>query len=153
MEFEFKILQFLLFTLFIMSFICQGIQQQSVLKQAIKEAFPRNKGQNFHNHHLTLWIRVLLQKPIVAKPFNKYPPLMNKKCYYPQAEGPLLFGRSQLRIKNIRSYAPYLEALSSIGNPRRRHVVVTGTHIHSRITFTYFYFMVHTDRSRDSSVV
>jgi len=35
---------------------------------------------------------------------------MNKKCYYPQAEGPLLFGRSQLRIKNIRSYAPYLEA-------------------------------------------
>jgi len=33
-----------------------------------------------------------------------------------------------LLIQYIRSYSSYLEAVSSIRNPKTRHAVVTGTH-------------------------
>jgi hypothetical protein len=43
----------------------------------------------------------------------------------PQAGVPPTVGCPQLRIQYIRSYPPYLEAVSSIRNPRTRHAVVT----------------------------
>jgi hypothetical protein len=43
----------------------------------------------------------------------------------PQAEGPPLVGCPQLLIQYIRSYTPYLEAISSIRNLRTRHALVT----------------------------
>jgi hypothetical protein len=39
--------------------------------------------------------------------------------------GPPTVGCPRLLIQYIRSYPPYLEAVSSIRNPRTRHVVVT----------------------------
>jgi hypothetical protein len=41
-----------------------------------------------------------------------------------QAGGPPPVGCPRLLIQYIRSYPPYLEAVSSIRNPRTRHVVV-----------------------------
>jgi hypothetical protein len=43
----------------------------------------------------------------------------------PQAGGPPTVGCPRLRIRYIRSYPPYLKAVSSIRNPRTRHAVVT----------------------------
>jgi hypothetical protein len=43
----------------------------------------------------------------------------------PLAGGPPLVGCPRLLIQYIRSYAPYLEAISSIRNLRVRHAVVT----------------------------
>jgi hypothetical protein len=43
----------------------------------------------------------------------------------PQAGGPPTVGCPRLLIQDIRSYPPYLEAVSSIRNPRTRHAVVT----------------------------
>jgi hypothetical protein len=43
----------------------------------------------------------------------------------PQAVGPPLVGFARLLIQYIRSYPPYLEAVSSIRNPRKRHAVMT----------------------------
>jgi hypothetical protein len=43
----------------------------------------------------------------------------------PQAAGPSTVGCPRLLIQYIRSYPPYLEAVSSIHNPRTRHAVVT----------------------------
>jgi hypothetical protein len=43
----------------------------------------------------------------------------------PQPGGPALVGCHRLLIQYIRSYPPYLEAVSSIRNLRRRHAVVT----------------------------
>jgi hypothetical protein len=42
----------------------------------------------------------------------------------PQAGGPPTVGCTRLLIKYIRSYPPYLEAVSPIRNPRTRHAVV-----------------------------
>jgi hypothetical protein len=53
---------------------------------------------------------------------------MVRSCYpppNPQAGGPLIVGCSQLLIQYIRSYPPYLEAVSSILNLRMPHAVVT----------------------------
>jgi len=47
----------------------------------------------------------------------------------PQAGRPLLVGCLQLLIQYILSYTQYLEAVSSICNPKTHHAVVTGTHI------------------------
>jgi hypothetical protein len=41
----------------------------------------------------------------------------------PQAGGPPTVGCPRLLIQYIRSYRPYLEAVSSIRNPRTRHVL------------------------------
>jgi len=47
---------------------------------------------------------------------------------YPNYQGGLpLIGCSQLLIQYICSYPPYMEAISSIHNPRKHHAVVTGT--------------------------
>jgi hypothetical protein len=46
----------------------------------------------------------------------------------PQAGGPPLVGCPRLLIEYIHSYLPYLQAVSSICNPRMRHAVMTGTH-------------------------
>ncbi|KAJ4428508.1 hypothetical protein ANN_24550 [Periplaneta americana] len=46
----------------------------------------------------------------------------------PQAGGPPLIGCPRLLIQYIRSYPPYLEAVSSIRNLRTCHAVVIGTH-------------------------
>jgi hypothetical protein len=43
----------------------------------------------------------------------------------PQAGGPPTVGCPRLLIQYIRSYPPYLEAVSSVRNPRTRHAVVT----------------------------
>jgi hypothetical protein len=43
----------------------------------------------------------------------------------PQAGGPPLVGCLQLLIQYIRSYPPYLEAVSSICNVRMRHAICT----------------------------
>jgi hypothetical protein len=43
----------------------------------------------------------------------------------PQAGGPPLVGCPRLLIQYIRRYPPYLDAVSSIRNPRTRHAVVT----------------------------
>jgi hypothetical protein len=43
----------------------------------------------------------------------------------PQAGGPPTVGYPRLLIQQIRSYPPYLEAVSSIRNQRTRHAVVT----------------------------
>jgi hypothetical protein len=43
----------------------------------------------------------------------------------PQAGGPPPVGGPRLLIQYIRSYPPYLEAVSSIRNLRTRHAVVT----------------------------
>jgi hypothetical protein len=43
----------------------------------------------------------------------------------PQAEGPPLVGCAQLIIQYFHSYALFLEAVSSIRNPRTRHAVLT----------------------------
>jgi hypothetical protein len=43
----------------------------------------------------------------------------------PQAGGPPTIGCPRLLIQYIPSYPPYLEAVSSIHNPRTRHAVVT----------------------------
>jgi hypothetical protein len=43
-----------------------------------------------------------------------------------QAGGPSFVGCPRLLIQYIRSYPPYLEAVSSIRNLRTRHAVVTG---------------------------
>jgi hypothetical protein len=43
----------------------------------------------------------------------------------PQAGRPPTVGCPRLLIQYIRSYPPYLEAVSSIRNPRTRHAVVT----------------------------
>jgi hypothetical protein len=45
------------------------------------------------------------------------------------AEGPPLVGPPRLRIQHIRSYPPYLEAVSSIRNLGTCHAVVKGTHL------------------------
>jgi hypothetical protein len=42
-----------------------------------------------------------------------------------QAQGPPLVGFPRMLIQYLRSYPPYLEAVSSIRNLRTRHVVVT----------------------------
>jgi hypothetical protein len=46
--------------------------------------------------------------------------------FKPQAGGPPLVGCPQLLIQYIRSYPPYLEAVSSIRNLRTRHAMVTS---------------------------
>jgi hypothetical protein len=61
----------------------------------------------FRNKYLVLWGRV------VSPPSN------------PQAGGPPTAGCPRLLIQYIRSYPPYLEAVSSIRNPRTHHTVVT----------------------------
>jgi hypothetical protein len=61
----------------------------------------------FRNKYLVLWGRV------VSPPPN------------PQAGGPPIVGCPRLLIQYIRSYPPYVEAVSSIRNPRIRHAVVT----------------------------
>jgi hypothetical protein len=43
----------------------------------------------------------------------------------PEAGGPPLFACPRLLIQYIRSYHPYLEAVSSICNLRMQHAVVT----------------------------
>jgi hypothetical protein len=43
----------------------------------------------------------------------------------PQTGGPPTVGCPRLLIQHIRSYPPYLEAVSSIRNPRTRHAMVT----------------------------
>jgi hypothetical protein len=43
----------------------------------------------------------------------------------PQAGGPPTVGCSRLLIQHIRSYPPYLEAVSCIRKPRTRHAVMT----------------------------
>jgi hypothetical protein len=43
----------------------------------------------------------------------------------PHAVGPLIVGRPRLLIEYIRSYPPYLEAVSSIRIMRTRHALVT----------------------------
>jgi hypothetical protein len=43
----------------------------------------------------------------------------------PQSGGPPIFSYPRLLIQYIRSYPPYLEAVSSIRNLRTRHAVVT----------------------------
>jgi hypothetical protein len=53
----------------------------------------------------------------------------------PQAGGPPTVSCPRLFIQYIRSYPPYLEAVSSIRNPRTRHAVLTVdsliiTHLH-----------------------
>jgi hypothetical protein len=45
---------------------------------------------------------------------------------HPQAGGPPPVGCPRLLFQYIRSYPPYLEAVSSIRNLRTRHAVVTG---------------------------
>ena len=47
----------------------------------------------------------------------------------PQFGGPPLVDCPRLLIQNIRSYPPYLEAVSPIRNLRTRHAVETGTNI------------------------
>jgi hypothetical protein len=42
-----------------------------------------------------------------------------------QAGGPHLVCSPRLCMQYIRSYSPYLEAVSSIRNPRTRHTVLT----------------------------
>jgi hypothetical protein len=44
----------------------------------------------------------------------------------PQAGGPPPVGCPRLLIQYIRSYPPYMEAVSSIRNLRTRHAVVTA---------------------------
>jgi hypothetical protein len=46
----------------------------------------------------------------------------------PQAGGPPRVDCPRLFIQCIRSYPPYLEAVSTIRNPRTLHAEVTGTH-------------------------
>jgi hypothetical protein len=48
----------------------------------------------------------------------------------PEAGGPPLFGSPRLLIKYIRSCPQYLEAISSIRNPRTHHAVVTRDPLH-----------------------
>jgi hypothetical protein len=51
-----------------------------------------------------------------------------RSCYpapNPQGGGPPLVGCPRLLIQYIRSYPPYLEAVSSVRNVRTRHAVVT----------------------------
>jgi hypothetical protein len=45
--------------------------------------------------------------------------------HIPQAGGPSLVGCPRLLIQYIRSYLPYLEAVSSIRNVKTRHAAVT----------------------------
>jgi len=47
----------------------------------------------------------------------------------PQAEVPSLVGCPRLFIQYIPSYPPYLEAVSSIRNPRTRHTLMTTTQL------------------------
>jgi hypothetical protein len=47
----------------------------------------------------------------------------------PESGGPAPVGSTWLLIQYIRSYPPYLDAISPIRNPRTRHTVVTRTHI------------------------
>jgi len=52
-------------------------------------------------------------------------------CYSspnPEAIGPPLVDYSRLLIHYIHSYPPYLEAVSSIRNPRTCFIVVMGAH-------------------------
>jgi hypothetical protein len=59
---------------------------------------------------------------------NKYWVLRGRVVSPPpnlQAEGPPTVGCLRLLIQHIRSYPPYLEAVSSNRNPRTRHAVVT----------------------------
>ncbi|KAJ4446561.1 hypothetical protein ANN_13258 [Periplaneta americana] len=67
----------------------------------------------------------------------------------PQAGGPPLIGCPRLLIQYIRSYPPYLEAVSSIRNLRKRHAMVIGTHntwISQLCTLNYVkgYYSSHT---------
>jgi hypothetical protein len=66
----------------------------------------------------------------------------------PQAGGPPTVGCPRLLIQYIRSYSPYLEAVSFIRNPRTRHAVVTvdqlnmaakGTGLQNNNFGSYFY--------------
>jgi hypothetical protein len=51
----------------------------------------------------------------------------------PQAGGPPPVGCPRLLIQYIRSYPPYLEAVSSIHNLRTRHAVVTGDPLNTEL--------------------
>jgi hypothetical protein len=56
---------------------------------------------------------------------NKYSVLRGRDVSLPtnpQAGGPPTVGCPRLLIQYIRSYPPYLEAVSSIRNPRTRHI-------------------------------
>jgi hypothetical protein len=55
--------------------------------------------------------------------FHLAPVLVNTGIN-PQARGPPLVGCPRLLIQYIRSYSPYLEAVSFIRNLRKRHAVV-----------------------------
>jgi hypothetical protein len=46
-----------------------------------------------------------------------------------QSRGPPIVDFPQVITRYIRSDSPYLEAVSSIRNPRRRHAVATRTHL------------------------
>jgi hypothetical protein len=50
----------------------------------------------------------------------------------PQAKGPPFDSCPRLLVQYIRSYPPYLEAVSHIRNLRTRHAVVTGAHLTRR---------------------
>jgi hypothetical protein len=55
----------------------------------------------------------------------------------PKAEGPPFVGCPQLLIPYIYTYPPYLEAVSSIYNLRRRHAVVTRDPLTWKTTRTH----------------
>jgi hypothetical protein len=52
----------------------------------------------------------------------------------PQAGGPTPVGCLQLLLQYIRSYPPYLEAISSICNLRAHHAMVTGNPLNMELS-------------------
>jgi hypothetical protein len=71
------------------------------------------KSEALRKISLTSWV---LRWGVVSSPSN------------PQAEGSPLIGCPPLLIQYIRSFPPYLYAISSIPKLRTCHAVVTGTH-------------------------
>jgi len=72
--------------------------------------------------------------------------------FQPQGWKPPLVDCQRLLIKYIHIYRQYLQAVSSINNPRTRHIVMTGAHVTHVICGYWIKFHVFFFQTRLTSV-